>query len=123
MKDILLLEPNPLQADLLMLTLARHQFKPHRCPGVEQLSEQALRLNPSLLLMELSLPGANALDLLETLQANGSLNQTRVILLSAIAYPEVVQRAARLGVCGFLAKPLDLDALVERVRRCLADLP
>jgi DNA-binding NarL/FixJ family response regulator len=73
-----------------------------------------------VLLIDTYLPGQNGLDLISQLTTEGLLGRTRIFFLSSMGYPEIVQKAAKLGAAGFLVKPLDPDLLVSRILKCFA---
>jgi DNA-binding response OmpR family regulator len=62
----------------------------------------------------------NGLDVLRKLKDQGDLEQTGVIVISALGYPEVVRQAAEAGADDFLVKPFDPVLLAERVKSILA---
>ena len=117
MLSVLILEPNPLQCDLLKMALTRSGMKPIVCNQPAALREHLLQYVPDVLLIDTYLPGQNGLDLITQLNSEVLLKRTRVFFLSSHGFPEVVQKAAQLGASGFLVKPLDPDLLVTRIRK------
>ena len=75
---------------------------------------------PDILLVDTLLPGINGLDLVSDLNAESFLSRTKVFILSSLGYPEIVQKAARIGAADFLVKPLDTDLLISRIIRSQA---
>jgi CheY-like chemotaxis protein len=71
---------------------------------------------PSLILLDLMMPGMNGLDFLEELNHRPTLAVVPVIVLSA-AGPLLKQCRDQLRVSEFLEKPVDLDLLLETVER------
>jgi len=59
--------------------------------------------------LDYRLPDSNDLNLLETLRDR--LPRSTVVMMSAFGTPEITQRAAALGVRGFLDKPFEMEAL------------
>ena len=59
--------------------------------------------------LDYRLPDSNDLNLLETLR--DWLPRSTVVMMSAYGTPEITQRAAALGVRGFLDKPFEMEAL------------
>ena len=82
--------------------------------------EEALRCvaeaMPALVVMDVMMPGLDGFETLIHLRAQGYA--TPVVLMSAGA-PLAREKAAAAAV-PFLAKPFDLDGLVQAVARCLA---
>jgi DNA-binding response OmpR family regulator len=115
---ILILEPNPLQCDLIQMALRRSGMKPIVCAQPAGLRQHLVQYMPDLLLIDIYLPGQNGLDLISKLNSEVLLKRTKVFFLSSLGFPEVVQKAAQIGASGFLVKPLDPDLLVTRIRNC-----
>jgi DNA-binding response OmpR family regulator len=115
---VLILEPNLLQCDLIKVALTRNGMTPIICGEPAALRQQLLEHLPDVLLLDTYLPGHNGLDLISQLTLEGLLGRTRVFFLSSMGYPEIVQKAAKLGASGFLIKPLNPDLLVSRILKC-----
>lgn len=87
-------------------------------PGVEVVAESGNGLetvelvhrhSPDLLLLDISLPGLNGLEVLQRLR--GRLDVTRIIMLSMHSGPEYVARALNAGAAGYLIKDAAFDEL------------
>jgi EAL domain-containing protein (putative c-di-GMP-specific phosphodiesterase class I)/PleD family two-component response regulator len=78
------------------------------------------REEPSLLLLDLMMPGMSGFEVLEALRADRALRYTPVIVLTASTGAEAKLRALQLGATDFLSKPVDESELVLRVRNTLA---
>lgn len=120
-KRILVLIPDALQRDLAGLALQRAGFEVMLVREAAELPDLLARHQPDALLLDLFLPGVNGLDVLEQLQAEDALGETRVFVVSRLAFPEVVLRARELGVADFFVKPLDANTLTERIGRALRE--
>jgi DNA-binding response OmpR family regulator len=72
---------------------------------------------PEVLLLDLRLPGQSGWELLATLRANPRFRTLPVLIVSAAH--DLVQRATKLNDpwVDYLAKPVDLDVLLERVNK------
>lgn len=118
MLSVLVLEPNALQCDLIKAVLTRNRMNPIICNEANALRQQLCEYLPDVLLLDTYLPGQNGLDLIGQLNSEVLLQRTKVIFLSSLGYPEIVQKAARVGASGFLVKPLNPDLLVTRILKC-----
>jgi len=116
--SVLILEPNAMQSDLLKLALTRHSMNPIICADPSSLRDKLAQHAPDVLLVDTHLPGVNGLDLIAQLNSVALLNRTKVFFISSLAFPEVVQKAAKLGASGFLVKPLNPDLLAARIFDC-----
>jgi CheY-like chemotaxis protein len=74
---------------------------------------------PDLVLMDLRMPGIDGYEATARLRAHGPLVSTPVIALSADAASEAEQHAIASGADLFLAKPIDLELLANRIRELL----
>src|SRR5688572_18078573 len=71
------------------------------------------RVRPAVVILDLHLPDANGLDLLEQLRAKGA----SVILLTGQGDIETAVRAMQLGAENFITKPADMVHLAAAVAR------
>ena len=78
------------------------------------------REDPSVLLLDLMMPGISGFDLLEKIRGDRKLRYTPVIVLTAATGADAKLRALQLGVTDFLSKPVDQSELVLRMRNTLA---
>ncbi len=77
-------------------------------------AEEALSLGEhEVLLAEVDLPGMDGLELLEALHLLGQ--HPRAIIVSACANLETCQQALRLGADDFLAKPVEMQTILDAV--------
>ncbi|HZR21287.1 MAG TPA: response regulator [Verrucomicrobiae bacterium] len=62
---------------------------------------------PSVLLLDLNMPGVGGLEVLQWLAARPDLSGLRVAIISSYLAPEACRQAAKLGVQWCVTKPLD----------------
>jgi len=75
---------------------------------------------PSVLLLDLMMPGLSGFELLKQIRATRQLRTLPVIVLTASAGADTKLQALQLGATDFLAKPVDASELVLRLRNTLA---
>jgi DNA-binding response OmpR family regulator len=76
-------------------------------------------MHPDLLILDVSMPGLNGIDVFDLLRASPSFIEVPVLFLTAT--PDRAEQAfARFGISDVMAKPFDSDALVRRVDDLLA---
>ena len=73
------------------------------------------RERPDVLLLDLVLPRVDGLEVLRRMGETGARPAT--IVVSAFFNQRMISRSAELGVCYFIPKPCDVDALAERIRQ------
>ncbi|WP_020602777.1 hybrid sensor histidine kinase/response regulator [Spirosoma spitsbergense] len=89
--------------------------------ALDKLQEQPLHLNdrttqpPDLILMDLVMPTLSGFDALQTLRQWPELAHVKVIAFSANVFEQNQQRSLREGFDDFVAKPVDVDNLLDKV--------
>jgi DNA-binding response OmpR family regulator len=78
---------------------------------------------PDLVVLDLILPGVDGFEVLNQMRSWGIHDNTRTIVLSALAAAADRRRALELGADDFLTKPFDLEVLAGKVRELLALAP
>ena len=73
---------------------------------------------PEAILLDLHMPGMNGLQLIAALRQQEAACLDSIIVLSADR--DALQEASRLGIRRCLAKPPDLEVLLELVSICVA---
>lgn len=68
---------------------------------------------PTLLLLDLKMPGKNGFDVLEWLRREPELSALRVVVLTTSDHIHDVNRAYQLGANSFLTKPVDFRDFVQ----------
>jgi phosphoribosyl 1,2-cyclic phosphodiesterase/CheY-like chemotaxis protein len=75
---------------------------------------------PHLVLLDLMMPRMHGFTVCQEIRSDPTLNSTRILVSSAKAFPVDKEKARELGADGYLAKPYDLEALVDAVRQTIA---
>jgi CheY-like chemotaxis protein len=86
--------------------------------GAEAL-EEVRRQRPSLVLLDVMMPGVDGWDVAEALASDVGMRDIPVVFLSARAAPEDRLRAQELGAVGYVVKPFDPLELAGTVRDVL----
>lgn len=81
--------------------------------------QQAVALQPDLILMDASMPVLDGWQATRELKANPSTRHIPVLALTAHAFDDARQQANAVGCDGFVTKPCLPDDLVTRVRQTL----
>lgn len=77
-------------------------------------------VRPSLVLLDINLPGMNGIDFLRELKKNERMKDVRVAFFSSLVNPwtsfmDVKEASRELGAVTFIDKAVDLDRLAEQV--------
>jgi two-component system NtrC family response regulator len=120
MPHILVVDDDLPICDVLATAFADEGWSVQACTNPKDALELAPEWAADAVVLDLKLPGMDAATFLAAYRRQVGAG-TPVILVSAAS--DLVRHAARLGANGVVAKPFDLDALCETVRRCVAQDP
>jgi CheY-like chemotaxis protein len=71
---------------------------------------------PSVILLDLNLPGLDGRDVLERLKQDGSLKEIPIVVFTTSSSPKDVEFCYQKGANGYLVKPMDADELQRTVQ-------
>jgi CheY-like chemotaxis protein len=72
---------------------------------------------PSVILLDLNLPGTDGREVLTDIKSNPSLKSIPVIILTTSDHDRDVQRCYQLGANSYVKKPVDVRGFVEALER------
>lgn len=110
--------------DPLLRNLLTHKFEQSNIPFVfnndgMRVPEQMQQFKPTVLILDLMLPGKSGFDVLTEIQSISSLQDIPVVVFSNRDNPEDRQRAKALGVTSFSVKAVtSLSELVQTLYDC-----
>jgi two-component system alkaline phosphatase synthesis response regulator PhoP len=85
--------------------------------------DEALRLalerRPSLVVLDVEMPGLDGVEVTRQLRASGQLPDVRIILLTGRDEPEAVARGLEAGADDYITKPFSPQELQMRIDRLL----
>ena len=117
--DITILDDDPATLAALEHTLERRNFKVKTFVDPGDALEHIRETGPDLVILDPILPNANGFEICQIIRDNDTTSRIPVLILTAAPSRENVLKAIELNVSGFIAKPFDPRALVERVRQSL----
>ena len=113
---ILVIDDEPIIAELLSDVFSRHGYEVETCIGGEAGLEQAARGRFDLVVSDFAMPGANGLDLARHLSSADP--KARVVIVSAFLDPDVEEAlGAQNNVEAILRKPFDIFEVVHLADR------
>jgi two-component system, cell cycle response regulator DivK len=113
---VLIVEDNEKNMKLVRDVLQATGYNTVEATTGEQAVELALSQAPALVLMDVHLPGIDGVEALERLRQNERTASIPVLALTAQAMSGDRERFLEAGFDGYLAKPVDVGALIEAVR-------
>lgn len=86
----------------------------------EEALHLARQIQPSLVLLDILLPGLGGLEVVKQLKADPATRGIPVIAVTVLDKREGLSRALRAGCDDFVAKPFDLKVLQEKLAKYIA---
>lgn len=114
---LLVVEDDPALAQALALALSRRGFQVLQATNGRVALERATHEEFAAIVLDLTLPEVDGLEVLRALRAQGAT--TPVIVLTARGTVGDRVQGLRLGADDYLPKPFDLDELEARIRALL----
>jgi two-component system response regulator NreC len=84
-------------------------------PDADRLIEEAMRLKPNVVLLDIEMPGPDPFEVTENLQRQ--CPDVRVIFLSAYVRDHYISAATKAGAWGYFSKSDDAKDIVEGIRK------
>jgi len=104
---------------LVALRLERAGFDVAKVGDGEAAIEAARALRPAVAVLDVMMPRRTGLEVLEALRADPSLDEMKVILLSARVQQSDAERGIAAGADAYLAKPFKAPELVAAIEELL----
>lgn len=122
MKDtrILIVDDSPFQIALLSDVLEEQGFEVvGQAMSLEEVKSEVRRTKPDLVTMDLTIPGTDGFECTKAVHDIDS--NIKVIVVSSMMDEELINKAKKLGISGFIQKPVDTEELTLLINRVMAD--
>lgn len=119
-KKLLLADDSITIQKVIGITFANEDYSLSVVDNGDAALEKARALQPDLVLADVFMPGKNGYELCAALKADAALQQIPVLLLAGTFEPFDEAKARKSGADGWIAKPFESQALIDRVEELLA---
>ena len=116
---ILVVEDNPLNLELVRDVLTSVGMRVIEAQSGTEALEAAARIHPSLILMDIRLPGMDGFAVLKCLRADPATAAIPVVALTAQAMVGDREQVLQSGFDGYIPKPIDTRTLADSLRQLL----
>ena len=118
--SILYVEDNVSNRALVEAIIQRQQdLRIHSVATIKDAKRFLKDMVPSLILIDLNLPDGSGEDLVSHVKSKPELHHIPMMILSADALPETMERLKSAGVAHYMTKPLDVAAFSKKVRELI----
>ncbi len=115
-EQILLVDDNPTNLQVLFKTLEGSGYRLLAARDGESALYTARRAKPSLVLLDIMMPGMDGFEVCERLKADPETADIVVIFLSALTDSQSKVHGLAIGGVDYIAKPFQADEVLARVR-------
>lgn len=118
MVKILIIEDDPYVLRMYKRLFAHQDYKVDMAKTGEEGLKLAQSVSPSLILLDIMLPGMNGLEVLEKLKQGPKTSQIPVLMLTNLGEEHMIDQAKKLGASSYMLKadftPSQLAEEVEK---------
>lgn len=116
---ILVVDDEPALLRLMEFVLARQGHAMLTATNGEEALEMAREHRPDLIVLDIMMPRLDGYQVVESLRADAELSAIPIIMLSAKAQQEDINRGVEVGVDKYITKPFSPEELAEVVTEFL----
>ena len=115
-KIVLVVEDDPFLEDLLAVKLKTPPWNIVMSQSGEEALKELETVRPSIILLDIILPGMTGFEVLEKIKQNKDLATVPVVILSNLGQEEDIKRGKDLGAHSFLVKAqFTLDEVITKI--------
>jgi CheY-like chemotaxis protein len=119
MASVLIADDEPSMRLLVHVTIESDDYTVLEAANGDEAWEMIKRHKPSLVILDIQMPGRTGLEILGSIRSDPSLKSTRVILLTAKALGAELEEGMTAAADFFLTKPFSPLDLLTRVDEAL----
>ncbi len=97
-----------------VVKMAGHDFQSSNDPrdGLKLIREQ----DQDMIFLDLSMPEFSGIDIIKNLAKDGKIKEKKIVVMTASAVgDEELNGLVDLGIHSFLKKPVDIDAILDKI--------
>ena len=115
-EPILIVDDNQLNLKLTRILLEKNGYTVRTAGDGTQALALLEEFNPSLILMDVQLPGMDGLEVTRRIKSNPATNKIIVVALTAYAMKGDDEKARAAGCDGYITKPIDTRTLPTQIQ-------
>src|ERR1044072_1045203 len=118
---IIIVDDNPVNMKLIRILLTGEGYDVHTAADAKEAIDVLSTVHPSLILMDIQLPGIDGLELTRRLKAEPTTRDITILGLTAYAMKGDEARILAAGCDGYIAKPIDTRTLPDFIKGYLGE--
>jgi two-component system, cell cycle response regulator DivK len=120
-KVVLIVEDNPVHADMVKDVLETKDFATVLAKDSNEAMKSAREHRPNLIIMDIQLPGISGIEITKAIKADDDLKDIPIIAVTAFASRRNQDEIREAGCVDILTKPFSVPELFEIVVKYLGD--
>lgn len=116
-KKVLICDDNSVMLEIFKFVLKKENISVLTLPNGNDLFSTAKLHAPSLIFLDLMMPGKDGIMALKELNGDPETAPIPVVVVSSSVNPEILSQARELGAKGFIEKPFCSAGILETVRK------
>lgn len=113
--SILIVDDNLINLKLISVLLAIEGYDVHTATNANEALKLLNNLIPTIILMDIQLPGMDGLQLTKQLRLSPQYQETIILAVSAYAMKGDKEKALKAGCDGYITKPIDTKVLPQLI--------
>jgi len=119
MEKILIVDDEKDWLRMLSMRLQHEGYQVEAAFDAIQAVKQTIDLKPDLVLLDIIMPAGSGVGVLENLRENLKTFNIPVIVVTGVSDKQTKEAAEKLGISGYFIKPVDMDKLIEELKKVL----
>lgn len=116
---VLLVDDEPDERLLIRRELELSGMRVKECSGGKEALSTLKDIKPSVILLDVNMPGIDGIEVCRDIRLNPSLKDTPVLMLTGMDGLDYIRRAFDAGATDFITKTMDLSLVSQRVKYAL----
>jgi len=114
-KKVLIIDDSNTALVLMEYALKEAGYLVHAASNVKEATKAIEKQSPDLILLDLSMPEISGYDFLKR-KIELHIDHVPIIIVSAYDSVESIEMTRKLGAVDFIAKPIRLDTLMDKIK-------
>lgn len=120
---LMIVDDIPINTKLLGKLLEPAGFKQLLQYNNSQMAFDSIRsVKPDIILLDVMMPGLDGFAFLSAMREDRSLDNVKVIMVSAVSESEEILKAGNIGANDYLTKPINAKRLYSSIAKQIAEL-
>ncbi|MCP4023441.1 MAG: response regulator [Desulfobacteraceae bacterium] len=120
-KKILIVDDEPNIVVPLEYLMEKNNYEVKIAETGEKALELITSFNPDLILLDIMLPGIDGYEVCQTIREDPSLDNTKIVFLSAMARTIDIARGMGLAADEYITKPFATSYVMDKIKELLED--